>query len=509
MRKVPRPVKPRAVWMFVLLGLAGWPVLAVQAQSSSDPIGLAALRAIDPTLTGSGVAVAQPEATTFTDPTGPNPTDNNDFEVKPGTVNQPGSLFTYINSAGTVSTTFPDGTGSESGHADTVGEYFYGRNNTASPEGVAPGVSHVYNINANYFIDMVIGKNQPITTDPGVSVPVVNQSFVDTDLNDQASLDTAYDEYNIAHGTLFVSGAGNGGAVLPPSTAYNGISVGAYGGSSSNGPTAGNNKRSKPDITAPASATSFSTPQVSGAAAVLIQAGRLGRGGAGTETSAVDSRTLKALLLNGAVKPADWTHTPTAPLDTRYGAGILNVANSYLQLKGGMHGPTAFTATPVGAAHPGVAGAASVASNIGWNLGTLTSSAATDVEDHYHFTLAATASNYQFTGTLVWNRNPSISANINNLDLFLYDLTTSSQIAASISTVDNVEEISVALLPGEYDLEVLKNGGSSADSANVVSDTETYALAYDFEGVPEPSAVWLLAAGGLGTLGCLRGRRAG
>src|SRR6185436_17639641 len=96
------------------------------------------------------------------------------------------------------------------------------------------------------------------------------------------------------YGTVFVCGAGNGGPVSSPATAYNVIAVGAYGGPSSSSTVDG---RSKPDITAPASFTSFSTPLVSGAAALLSQAAARNDGGAGTAVSAGDVKTIKALLL--------------------------------------------------------------------------------------------------------------------------------------------------------------------------------------------------------------------
>src|SRR5262249_1545219 len=139
--------------------------------------------------------------------------------------------------------------------------------------------------------------------------------------------------YAARYGTLFITGAGNSGSVSSPATCYNGMGVAAYGGNSSIGPTS--DGRSKPDITAPASLTSFSTPQVSGAAAVLLQAANRNDAGAGTAADAGDARTLKALLMNGAEKPSDWAHTATAPLDARYGAGVLNLWNSYRQLRGG------------------------------------------------------------------------------------------------------------------------------------------------------------------------------
>jgi hypothetical protein len=58
----------------------------------------------------------------------------------------------------------------------------------------------------------------------------------------------------------------------------------------------------------------------------------------------------------------------------------------------------------------------------------------------------------------------------------LFNATNSNLVACSTSRVDNVEHVFVPQLPaGSYDLQVLKNGGT-----NVVSDSETYALAFAF-----------------------------
>jgi hypothetical protein len=77
------------------------------------------------------------------------------------------------------------------------------------------------------------------------------------------------------------------------------------------------------------------------------------------------------------------------------------------------------------------------------------------------------------TATLVWNRQLG-QTNINDLDLFLFNCANSNLVACSTSRVDNVEHLFVPQLPaGRYDLQVLKNGGT-----NVVSDAETYALAW-------------------------------
>jgi Subtilase family len=102
------------------------------------------------------------------------------------------------------------------------------------------------------------------------------------------------DNYAATFGTIFASGVGNGGPPNSPATCYNGMGVAAFGGASSVGPTL--DGRSKPDITAPANVTSYSTPLVTGGASIVVQA-------AGTTANGNDPRTVKALLLNGAIKP--------------------------------------------------------------------------------------------------------------------------------------------------------------------------------------------------------------
>jgi hypothetical protein len=443
--------------------------MAARAQNL-DTIGVTLLQTVTTNLNGAGIRVAQPEANTDI-----NPSDPSAFEVRPATVNQPAGLFTYISSSGS-STTFPNSVGNESGHADSVAGYFYG-----IPVGVATNVIHVDNYDADYFFNVIINTANPAN----INDPVVNQSFIfiESDgshatVSDQQSIDSVYDNYAVQHNTLFVSGAGNGGTVNPPATCYNGIGVGAYGGISSFGPTI-DNGRAKPDITAPASATSFSTPQVAGAAAVLMQAGSRGDGGNGTNAAA-DIRTVKALLLNGAIKPADWTNNAPSPLDTRYGAGVLNVFNSYEQLAGGKHGYIVSTSVSTGGAHPPTGASGTVSTLSGWDFNTNSSSPTTDGVNHYYFNVTNGVNSATFTATitLVWNRQKE-QTNINNLDLFLYDAISSNLVACSTSLVDNVEHLFVPnLAPSRYDLQVWKAGGS------FVSSNETYALAFEFFSMP-------------------------
>jgi hypothetical protein len=432
-----------------------------------DTVGFTLLRQVAPTLLGNGIPVAQAEALTG---------GSGEFEVNPSAVSQPATLFTWISSSGTA-TTYPNTVGLESGHADGVGNNFYGLT-----LGAAPQVSHVQNYEADNFFNNFIDSALPI------SGRIVNQSFIfaNTDgshltTDEEQSIDASYDDYAIQYGVLFVSGAGNGGTVFPAATCYNGIGVGVSPGNSSFGPTT--DGRSKPDIVAPGSSvTSFSAPYVSGAAAVLLQAALRGDGGADTN-AASDNRTLKALILNGAIKPANWTNGITTPLDARYGAGVLNVFNSWNQLRGGKHSFIESTSVINGNPHPPGNNAGNEPVLSGWDSNSIANADPVhDKINHYYFNLTGISS-FTVTATLTWLRPHSTLLNplpgINDLNLFLYDTANGNLILSSTSAVDNVEHLYLpALPPGRYDLQVQKN------PAGEVSLDETYGLAFEFFNVP-------------------------
>ncbi len=93
------------------------------------------------------------------------------------------------------------------------------------------------------------------------------------------------------------------------------------------------------------SGTSFAAPIVAGAAALLCDAGKILEAdpdaiAKGWSEKARDARVIKAVLLNSAVKPNDWTNNAslqngvlvtTQALDYNYGAGILNVEKALEQ----------------------------------------------------------------------------------------------------------------------------------------------------------------------------------
>lgn len=411
------------------------------SQATLDQIGVSAVRSSG--LNGSGVKVAQVEADAGC------PQVTNQFEVSPYYVNrrlEDGFLWKWIRSP-YVADYFPNEAGSESDHADIVGQIFYGRTNTSNPEGVSYAVARVNNYQSDWFLFGYVGRLNALSDDE----KVVNQSFTYNGAEDP-NIDMYWDNYVSTFSTVFASSIGDVGQNYDhpgsPAAAYNVIGVAAFQGSSVVGPTNDGLARSKPDITAPAEATSFSAPMVAGAAALLLQA-------AGSTQYASDPRTVKALLLNGAIKPIyqanaaeRWAHTETAPLDPRYGAGILNAFNSYKQLQAGKRGPGGYSGVQAG-----------------WDFGSISASSTKT----YTFTL--TGGPYTGTATLVWHRRQNQSS-INNLNLTL--LNGGDVIAASTSTVDNVEHLFLQELPaGTYDLKVERTN-------NVVSGDEDYALAFNF-----------------------------
>lgn len=430
--------------------------------------GTALLRAVGAGLDGAGIVVAQPEASSDTNTL--------NFQIDPadGNVAQPVSRFVFASALGT-DTNYPNSVGVTSTHASQVASFFFGR-----VFGVATNVTRVDNYDAVHFVQTFVAATNP----PPIGAPIVNQSFIFGSLSvpEQQAVDSSYDFAAARDNILFVSGAGNGGTVSAAATCYNGIGVAAFGGSSSVGPTA-DNGRCKPDLTAPAPFTSFSTPQVAGAAALLLQAGLRGDGGTDTN-AATDIRTLKALLLNGAVKPANWTNSPTVPLDLRHGAGVLNVFNSWMQLAGGRHAAVEETTVPPLDPHPPGTSSTNIPVWSGWDFDTLSSSTNADTVRHYYFELTNDfpGATFTLTATLAWNRQTNQTA-INDLDLYLYDAATGSLIAESISAPNNVEHLHVReLSPGRYDLQVLKYGGPP-EYGNL-TESETYALAWEFFSLP-------------------------
>ena len=264
---------------------------------------------------------------------------------------------------------------------------------------------------------------------------------------------------------------------------YNTISVGRDDGGHTKGLTTLDGAgRRKPDIVAPSAApeyaTSWTTPMVSGAAALLYQ-----KLVSDYAPSASDRpRVIKALLLASATKNTvpDWGNSSSSPLDDVYGAGELNIHHAY---------------------HALIAGKATAGSTRYGIRGWASDSVSSSSSKTYYFRIASGAPSTPFSAALTWHRVVTenllfgwgnLSSSLANLRLKLYqtdgtNLTT--LLATSDSSVDNVELIhQPSLVPGDYALRVESSSSSSTayalawHSLPAVTIATTVSTAHEIDG---------------------------
>jgi len=231
--------------------------------------------------------------------------------------------------------TFTNVSGSSTGissHATTVGLYYYG-----TLTGISPDINTIDNYEASNWLGSG-GLRTGLTQDPVAETRrLQSHSWIGNHGNRENVL-RRFDFAIARDGFTAIVGLNN----APPSNAipellahsYNTITVGCSDGGHSTGTTtfdvAG---RTKPDLVVPFSFVSWSAPVVAGAAAMLME-------WADTTpawTNASKPQSIKAILLAGATKDKfpSWDRTPSRPLDNVYGAGELNIYNSYHILAGG------------------------------------------------------------------------------------------------------------------------------------------------------------------------------
>jgi hypothetical protein len=372
---------------------------------------------------------------------------------------------------------FTDGTGSSSGsnsHATTVGINFYG--NTSS---MTPGIDNITGYDALDYLVRVLGFSSggdPLTQ----GYDVGNHSYTGSGLSMDATIDFGrrFDYVINRDNTLMVVAAQNGANNPTPdffATSYNAITVGVTDGDHSRGPTDKYGPgRIKPDIVAPSLETSFATPIVGSAAALLRQAG--------AGTNAIENEVLKSMLFAGATKEefAEWDRTTTRPVDDVYGFGELNIYNSYHIFEGGEF--AASTANP-----------ASEVGLLGWDYGDFDGT--NDLFYDFEIVVGQTAT--ELSAALVWNidvidGNASASVfdastELANLDLELFDSTGTfmgSLLDASLSTVYNYEHI------------FFKDLGAGSYTFKISGDLAVdYGFSWRIQTVPEPNSVIVLGFG--------------
>ena len=374
------------------------------------------------------------------------------------------------------------------GHASTVGSNFSGfraDQSGAVQFGTAPALGSTGNpsikfISASEWLNDQLGSGN--ATPVAQIYDVTNHSYIfaldEANGFDQEAaedvlrrLDYVINEGNTT--TVVGTNNGNSSTALPAGLvqAYNTINVGVTDGGHASGPTTLNGAgRNSIHVVVAKNFTSFATPVVSGAAAILHQTG------AGTD--AVKQEVIKATILAGATKDdvgGTWSNSPTQPLDSVFGAGELNVLNNHIIQTGGEVDGGISTSTT---------------STVGPNGWDYEEEILANDERLYEIIVDDDETLLDLSIALTWNREIvngrrffGFSAEANplaNLSLELVD-SLNEPVDSSNSELDNVEHIYFQnLYAGTYLLKV------SNLSNNVSTD---YGLAFRSTSIPSIPAV--------------------
>lgn len=347
-----------------------------------------------------------------------------------------------------------------SNHATNMGRVFFG--NVTS---VAPDANHILVYEAGLFLQNQLkaptGGAIPdlegsLACTPGETcLPVIrvqNHSWVGSfaaDDNNPTSGELTEDVYTLRRFDYWVNrddvtavvGVNNGASSTLPrllSSSYNAMAVGRTDGLHSAGQTALVNYglgRHKPDIVAPRNTSSAATAQVSSVATFLH--------GVVAGTDAAKNEPMKAIIMAGATKNEfpGWTRNSTQPLDLTFGAGEVNIFNSYLITQGGQFAGTNAPETAVG--------------NYGWDYQTALPGEG--LEKQYKFVVPEGTDVHELSIMLAWNVN--VQSNFNGQSLADLNLLLTNSLGetvdSSVSTVENVEHIHLLdLAPGDYTLTI-------------------------------------------------------
>jgi len=400
--------------------------------------------------TGAGVIVAQVEA----------PDAQGDYGPNPNHAQNVGK--TFIPHSGPTNT---------SGHANSVGFNFYG--NTLS---IAPGVTEIHEWEAGSWITIgFLRSNSGLEPDPApAGLKILNHSWTGAfgvaSQNNNAL--RRADFVMNRDGTLLCVGVtNNANNDELMSHVFNGLTVGRSDGVHMNDatlPAIDGPGRMNPEIVAPGSLTSWTTPVVSAGAALMVETARTTPALAGNP-AAEQGIVVKAVLLAGANHRDGWTNGPvtsgpdrgvaTMPLDDVFGAGLLDVNTSHLILTGSEHDGSA---TPPSSSN--------TSPQAGWDL----ISVGLGESRYWRLNACQLTGDASFLAT--WNRDaqpPFGNADwaVADFDLVLWRVDEQEQLSTlvgdaglpffgggnvvSASSVDNIEHLFVQdLAAGEYVLEL-------------------------------------------------------
>ena len=385
------------------------------------------------------------------------------------------------------------GSSGSSGHATTVARNFFG-----SAISLSPGIPSAHIWDTNHWLQaggLRAGQGigvPPLT--PPAGMRILNNSWIGDAGNFNNEIIRRADFLAQRDNVFFSIGINNSNDQLPLiGHMYNGLAVGVLSGSHASADTIGGIDgagRMKPEIVAPGNLTSWATPLVGGAAALLIETAETDPLLSGNQTDAMRIDVLRAVILAGADHFDGWTNNPVTsgpqrgvtdrPLDEVFGAGALNIDRSHRILTGDVVAgdQQALPATAAGYA--------------GWGLATMNAGQ----NRFWRFEVPEFAEEVSiisaWTRTFGANFNAPLTQNV-NLQLWRVDETGqlvtligpagepyfAGGNVASQSSVNNVEHLFITgLEPGEYVLE--------ANRADAFGGPRTVALAWLF---PEPSKI--------------------
>jgi len=283
-------------------------------------------------------------------------------------------------------------------------------------------------------------------------------------------------------------------------------------GSSTAGPSL--DKRCKPDIVAPGNClaaeantidgyqptgdfSSFSTPVVAGAAALLLDKAKSEPNLVFLADHKQKSCLIKALLLNSARKLPYWhkgkitlQDDHEAALDYLQGAGMLDALGAYGQLIAGRQ-------------EPGDCGLS------GWDINRLGQNG--DVENVYRLDIDRPSGLY-ITATVVWNRHfgekypfDPVAELDNDFALELWKVDKNQQAECQLldysdSNSDNVEHIHFQLDGNCTSCELVVAYSDSGEASGVVPPAQPYAIAWDVRPIAAVETECLLDLNGDGAV---------
>jgi hypothetical protein len=402
-------------------------------------------------------------------------------------------------------------TGTFSGHATSVGKTFYG--DTSS---IAPGISTTDAYWADGWLQphfLRFGDSRkPLSS----ADRIANHSWIGSTGNLAYDSDILRRTDWVVETDEFIQCVGIKNNSSPNqsllSGAYNVIAVGKSDGLNGFGTSQIDTEyvsgRTRPEIVAPKSTSSSATPVVAAAAALLVQ---LGNNNPGLSIDSVEvfmtnrngddvfnagrSEVIKAALMAGADRAAsnsssaDITDYRALPvnqtingLDKRFGAGQVNIYNSFHIVAAGEQGSYE---------DDGVGNGVISLSGFDYDPSFGGSGGSNTTASYYFSTGADIAA---LSVTLAWNididggngPNFSGSATLHNLDLYLYDVTGGGQVfvQGSSSTADNTETIWTILDAGkDYLLQVTPQGTFEWDYA--IAWQLTGLIDTDDDGIPD------------------------